>query len=343
MDLNQALAEQGLTPAAQTPPAQVPVQTTIPATPAAEPATQTPAQEPAEPVVTQTEPPKFDETTFLSGMLGGKFKTFKDWETSYNELEKSNKQLEEISKKDPFANPLIKGLNEYVQGDGDPEVYLKLQKLNLDKLSPAELMVNEFMVKRGMDKAEAEELVGIKYKIGQSEKDEDGQVIKEVREAQLLLKADSHDAREFLKGYKSDNLVAPAQKALEQSIKTWEEVLPKISSEVKMSAKIGEMNFDLPVDPSAVKSASETVMDMVRSGMLPIDPSTSEGRAAALDMITQIVKADSFEANLNFLMDQERKRLAAEQHHVRPPADQAPPVVQVDRDHQIMNALLKAG
>ena len=296
-------------------------------------------EKPAAPAPVETkkeEPAVMDEGQILSGKLGGRFKSFTELETSYTELEKK-------AASDPFVNPVVKGLNDYVKGGGDPEIYMRLQKMDLEKMSPRDLAVHQLMLQKNYNKEEAELLVDHKYKVNSPLTDEDGNPIEGVREAQLELKGVAHDAKEYLNGFKTEHLVPPATKAAEASLKAFEAASPSIAGELKeFKVTVGEDTHVVPVSEDAHKEAMSTLKEMVSSGMLDIDLTTPEGKASASAIAMGIAKSFDFDRTITAIADAIKTKALEEQHHVRKATGNSELRVSEDNDQKLFNILDRA-
>lgn len=210
------------------------------------------------------EEPKFDMNTWLSEKFKGEFKSeddlikaitdSKSLSTRYTEAEQKLRDFETKSKENPFANDYIKGLNEFVKKGGDPAIYNKVQSIDVAKMDNREASVMRLRVQYGLTKADAEFRVDRKYKIGEGYDMTDP----DVREAQIDLKIDGDQAKEYLSKYKTDSLVPPGEKIQQEAERTkaqqlegWNPITGKVLEglkqvEIPIDEKGANIQFAVP-------------------------------------------------------------------------------------------------
>lgn len=349
--LGEAMAEMGLKPvtAGQVKQPVAPAAEPTPAPKAADalPKAATEAPAPAEPKavaanspapepITPKEADVIDEVKLLNGRFGGKFKSLEEADLSY-------KELEEKSQKDPFHNPIIKGLNDYVAGGGDAETYLKLQKMDIDKMDAREALINHLIVKKDVSRTDAEEYIDSKYHLNEKDTDELGDTIKEVRDGHILAKIDTKDAKSDLKQYKVEHSEPPQSKRTQILVKAMDAELPSIAKDFEtLKIDIAENeSYEYPIRSEVRKEALDTLKEMVKSGMLDIDLSTTEGKEAAKDFLADRINAASTKDAVKHILQDYQKKSIEEKHHKRDPDPSTPPSLVPDAQDRLLSHLEK--
>lgn len=309
-------------PAVQAPVAVAPAEPTAPV--AEEPIVTPDPAAPAPAVEPQTQ---FNEEDYLKTRFEGKFK-------SLEEVEKEYKTISEKANKNPYYDDRIKGMNEAMEKGIDPDLYWNLSKIDVEKLTPRDLLILEKQWKDGLSKEDAEFTVERAYKLGLPEKDEDGNLDLDVRDAQIRMKVDAKNASEYLKAFKTESLTPAHEKQIAQTVKAWEGEMPSLEKELSIfsvNTKHGEQSFT--PSKETVKKAMDTVNEAIKSGMLDKMPDT-EGKAMAKEIARQVVVAAEYQNWVETALDNYEKAQAAKKHNIRTPDAVTPPVLQTEAERQ---------
>lgn len=298
----------------ETTPAPAAVIAETPEEPAVVETTATTTEEPAPPA--EQPQPTFDIASVLNGKFGDKFKSLDEIEAAYTELEAKANQ-------DPFANDFVRNLNKALKDGIDPQLYMEVSSVDVDSMSERDALVLEMQWKNGVSKEDAEFMVDRAYKLNSEE--ELDQSDPDVREAQIKLKIDAKNAKNFISEYKKDSLTSPIEKRQAEVTKAWEPIIPSIVDKFKtypLNGKTG--NYEVPVAPEALKSAQELLKSVIDSGMLDNMPD-KEGLAVAEAIVEKEILYQSRASFADYLADTLKAKQLEEKHNPRKPAAQEKP------------------
>jgi len=316
-------ASMGLAPVADPPPAPEPP-APAPA-PSTEPAPASPpdptaivTDPPANPAPAAPEPPA--PTYDLNGKFGGRFKSFEELETHLQEVETK-------ASKDPFANELIRNLNKAVAEGIDPELYMSVSAIDIEKMSPKETLILEMQWKNnGMSREDAEFLVNRSYHLSE-DGDEPDLSDPNVREGQLRLNMDSAKAKSFLEDHKKEALTSPIEKQIKEVTQAWQPVIPTVVDKFKTSTyntkAVG--SFTIQHTPAAIQAAQTLLTELVTSGMFDNMPDQ-----VGLEMANSIVEKEILKHDLQHIVEtiaeSVKQKSLDEKHNPRmPEGHRAPP------------------
>lgn len=255
-------------PGSETLPAPAPEPTPAPAaepTPSPEagetPAATEPVPEPAPaPEATPSPAPEPDlsnlstETTqaiidkYIAAESNGVYKTAKELEEAKGfetlaTVPSLTEQLQNLDEnKVVLANPLMEGLNEYASKGGENiELYLQLQKLNVDEMDPSAVIKTKMeMGNMGLTSEEID--AHIIHKYHQYDEEHDSYDAIKATQGKIDMKIDAAERRVELKGMQMDIKTPDAEKervlASERATLKAEQWEPIISSTVKEFSKI---------------------------------------------------------------------------------------------------------
>jgi hypothetical protein len=254
--------------------------------------------------------PSFD----LSGKFNGRFK-------SLDELESYVSQMELQSNKDPFASDLVRDLNKAISEGVDPELYMAVSRLDVDSLNEKEALILQMQWKKGLSYDDAEFLVDRTYKLD-SDQEELDMSDPEVREAQIRLKLDSQEAKDFLSQYRQDALTSPLEKQKEQLTQAWTPVIPQVVDKWKsftVSSKSG--TYSIPTSEGAINAARELLTEVISSGMLDSMPD-QEGLEIANAIVEKEIMKHDFQHAIDYVADMLKNKQLEEKHNPRKPQGQ---------------------
>lgn len=257
-----------------------------------------------------TPTPTFD----LSGKFNGRFK-------SIDEVEGYLSDLEAKASADPFANELIRDLNKAIKEGVDPDLYMAVSQLDVPNLNEAEALILEMQWKKGLSYEDAEFIVNRTYKLG-GEDEELDMSDPDVREAQIRLKIDAQEAKEFLSQYKQDALVPPAEKLKAELTQAWTPVIPQVMDKWKsfqINSKTG--TYNIPTSQAALDSAKQLLNDVISSGLIDNMPD-QDGLAIANAIVEKEIMKHDFQNAIDYVADMLKSKQLEEKHNPRKPQGQ---------------------
>ena len=254
--------------------------------------------------------PSFD----LSGKFNGRFKSF-------DELESYVSQIELQSNKDPFASDLVRDLNKAISEGVDPELYMAVSRLDVDSLNEKEALILQMQWKKGLSYDDAEFLVDRTYKLDSDLEDLD-MSDPEVREAQIRLKLDSQEAKDFLAQYRQDAMTSPLEKQKEQLTQAWTPVIPQVVDKWKsftVNSKSG--TYSIPTSDGAINAARELLTEVISNGLLDNMPD-QEGLEIANAIVEKEIMKHDFQHAIDYVADMLKNKQLEEKHNPRKPQGQ---------------------
>lgn len=249
-----------------------------------------------------------------NGKFDGKFKSF-------DELESYVKDIETKASKDPFANDLVRNLNKAISEGIDPELYLELSSMDINSLSERDALVLEMQWKKGLSLEDAEFLVDRTYKLGDGDYEPDTND-PDVREAQIRLKLDAQEAKNFLGSYKTEALTSPFEKRQREVSEAWNPVIPQVLDKwktFKVESKAG--TFNVPTSPAAIEAAKALLQDVVQSGYMEHLPD-NEGIEIANAIIEKEILKHDFQNAVEYIAEAMKAKQLEEKHNPRKPVGQ---------------------
>ena len=162
-----------------------------------------------------------------SEMLDGQFENEADLNDHLLELESKIEQLENQSPE--FANDAVAKLNEYVANGGTMEQFTRVQGVNVDEMSPVEVLTTELMW-NNKDFTKEDALIYLERKFPES-LDDDGNL--DVRDP--LLRADANKAAEVIRGIQADDTPVKSEGYSQEE---WSEMSAKEQEEAQESQAI---------------------------------------------------------------------------------------------------------
>ncbi len=264
-------------------------------------------------------PPELDLTTvspemtqailndYISKQSNGVFKTATDLETaegfkvlatvpSLTDTVNTLKENEVV-----LANPLMKSLNEYTAKGGENiELFIQLQKLDVDKMEPAEVIKTKMLMsKMGLTSEEIDaHIVDTYHRVGE---DHDQYDADKAARGGRQMKIDAAEGRVTLKGMQSDIKTpdAEAQRLLDvetANLETqkWE---PVISSAVDKFTEIDiplggkDSVFKYAVPPESKAEMAQELRGMIESSESKLD---QEGAELAQELLLGKYIVDNF-------------------------------------------------
>lgn len=209
-------------------------------------------------------------------------------------------------------------------------------------MSDVDKVKQHFMVKSGLDASDAEFQLEKEYALdkldGLTEKEINADP--ELREARIKFKMAVNEATDFLKKYKEDALVPPAQRYRD----AWKDTdINSAISAAKISIPFGEtsIQFDASAKPEIVKelkAAVEEVMALPEFALLPDREGQKWMQSVVRSKLFDMAGEDILKHFVNDAVKQhDAKRLETK---VQPgPAQVAPPnKVTIDEDTAILNS-----
>ncbi len=323
---DQRFASMGLAPTSQEP---APIAPTEPPAPAATepPAEPAPGSQPqATPPTPPADAPLPSAGIDLNGKFNNRFKSLDEVETYLSETEaKANK--------DPFANDMIRNLNKAVAEGVDPELYMSVSSIDLEKLSPVDTLVLEMQWKNPqISREDAEFLVKQNYKIPEEGETPDlSDPV--VREGQLRMKMDDAKAKAFLAQHKAEVLTSPVEKQKAALTQAWTPVIPAVIDRLKTSnitVKSGE-TFAITHTDAAVKVAQEVLTGAINQGMFDQMPDKVGMEMANMMIRSAMVNAD-VEHIANVIADSVKQKSLDEKHNPRMPGGSSTPPASTPED-----------
>lgn len=319
----QAFVQAGFTPVSgagvSTPPPPTPappVKTApAPATPPpAPPSGESAVIKPAEQAAATPTPPQPVEDIFKN-IGGGKFK-------SADELNAHLEELDKKTKENPFANDRIQKINELVRNGIDPDVAYQTTGINLDKLSPKELLVKQLQIRDKLSADDAEILVNEQYRLDDDIFSNDDPATKAAR---IKAKVDANGAKEFLQQHIADAQTPPIEKQIEKQVQAWTPVIPQVMDSFKsmsFSTKNGEYTF--PVSPETQAAAAGLLNEVIQSGMVDAMPD-KEGIEFAKAVVQKEILQREVGNIIDNVVDQIRAAEIAGKHNPRVNSPGTPP------------------
>lgn len=266
------------------------------------------AQAPDQPKIEPA--PTFD----LSGKFNGRFK-------SLDEIEGYLSDLEAKANADPFANDLIRDLNKAIKEGVDPDLYMAVAQLDVPNLSEADALIMQMQWKKGLSYEDAEFIVNRMYKLG-GEDEELDMSDPDVREAQIKLKMDAQEAKQFLSQYKQDALVPPAEKLKAQLTQAWTPVIPQVLDKWKsfqINSKTG--SYNIPTSEAALNSAKQLLNEVISNGLIDNMPD-QDGLAIANAIVEKEILKHDFQNAIDYVADMLKSKQLEEKHNPRKPQGQ---------------------
>ena len=254
--------------------------------------------------------PSFD----LSGKFNGRFK-------SIDEVEGYLSELENKASADPFANELIRDLNRAIQEGVDPDLYMAVSQIDVPNLDEAEALILEMQWKKGLSYEDAEFIVNRTYRLG-GEDEELDMSDPEVREAQIRLRVDAQEAKEFLSQYQQEALIPPAEKMKEQLTQAWTPVIPQVMDKWKsfqINSKSG--TYNIPTSQAALQSAQQLLNDVISNGLIDNMPD-QDGLAIANAIVEKEIMKHDFQNAIDYVADMLKSKQLEEKHNPRKPQGQ---------------------
>lgn len=273
-------------------------------------------EQPVAPVL-EDKPKEVNIEEILNGKFGDKFK-------SLDEIEAKLSEYESKVNTDPFANDFVRNLNKALKDGVDPEIYMQVSNINVDTLSEREAIVLQMQWKKNLSKEDAEFLVDRTYKLDPDS--EPDPTDPEVREAQIKLRIDAKEAKEFLSSYKNDALTSPVEKRQAEINQAWEPVVPTLVEKYStrtVQTKTG--TYNIPASPEAMAAAKELLSEVVKSGMMDNMPD-KEGLAVAEAIIEKEIIKQDFQRTIDYIADTLKQKQLEEKHNPRKPDPKATPV-----------------
>lgn len=181
------------------------------------------------------------------------FDKYKELDPKYSDLEK---RYNDLAKIDPFANEIVKGFNDLVANNADPQslqAYVRLNTIDTEKLDPSDKFILTYQLRDGLNEKEAQISFQDEYKTDKSqyefdpyEPDEVENVEKQIEKEKIRLKRDSKGIDSFLSDYKKE--VSKVEKPDDLS-KKWKEYEPNVK---QLSPKVAEKYEGLKAVPLTV-------------------------------------------------------------------------------------------
>jgi len=226
-----------------------------------------------------------DILKYLQEKAGLKFKSIDDLKSTTSaskevkNLQKKIAELESIIPADESSKNLIKFLKE----GGTAEKYLKLQELDVTKMSDRDKMVQLHVLKNGLSKDEAENLVDETYRLSEEEDADD----RSVKAARTKLKIDAKgDAEGFLNKWRQEAVVPQSELKAQQLAAKWEDTVPKVIDNISDATTFSfdKQTYKYNLTKEQKDELAETFKEAITNIPDNIDPNTPEGMKYASEM-----------------------------------------------------------
>jgi len=256
----------------------------------------------------------FDETKYLDTLTGGKYKSkeelsrvfseHEDIKNKYSDVEKKIKDYEEKWKEHEGyikpANEFIKALNDAEEKGIDRNAFLKVNSVDIEKLSPQEAMRLRMQWENPeLTEKEIERKIERKYRVSEYSDD--------VRDEEVLdlmtdLKLDSKEAKKFLSQYKV-NIMQPdiekirmqQDRKREENSNAWKPVVDNLTNEfLELKATLDEEGkhvFNYKLSDKEKNELVTKANDLINSGL----SHSPENVKALKDFLSNQVKAMKFD------------------------------------------------
>lgn len=315
-----------VTPPVETPPAQ------------STPPTDKPVEAPAaEPVI--------NLDAELEKISGGAIKTkdeisaliekankLSEYENRLKQFEEENTSLKAKANTDPFANDYIKRLNDLTKAganDSQIQAFTKLNKADLDGLSPIDARLLALQVKNGISEEEAKIYINSSYKLNPEEYDEATIAAENIR-----LKVDAQGDREFLKTHKAEVSTPPVneterlqqeyqQKATEHVNKLApiaKDVLNNVNFKgLSINGKQGDQNItaDFDVSDDSKANLHKLVDNYVQNNWENI-PANEEGKQLIENYAKNLLIIQNYQSWIAHAASVRETQVRAEYHNPTP-------------------------
>jgi hypothetical protein len=262
------------------------------------------------PEKTDTAPaPKFEDLLKEHGINSvDELKAFKAKVEEHKTLTEEVQKLKSEKEKSPFASEKIEKLNKLVASGATLDQIKAFEKINdlgdLSKADPKAIKLLALQMREQLTEKEAEKLLSRKYKTEVTlDKDEEGydQAVEDAEMAQLLLKTEVSQDREYIKQYQGTlEAIDPAGKQEADSIQAqqYQDNLDKIIPTLGSFDKLENININGKKNEEAVvlpefnftdetkKVATDLVKGFMTRNNLEITPDNLQSaKQFALDMM----------------------------------------------------------
>jgi hypothetical protein len=226
-----------------------------------------------------------DILRYLQEKAGLKFKSIDDLKSTTSaskEVQKLQKKIAEMENFIP-TDESSKNLVKFLKEGGTAEKFIKLQELDVTKMSDRDKMVQLHVLKNGLSKDEAENLVDETYRLSDDEDDTD----RTVKAARTRLKIDAKgDAEGFLNKWRQEAVVPQSDLKAQQLAAKWEDSVPKVIDNVSDATTFSfdKQTYKYNFTKEQKDELAETFKEAVANIPDNIDPNTPEGLKYATDM-----------------------------------------------------------
>lgn len=226
-----------------------------------------------------------DILKYLQEKAGLKFKSIDDLKSTTS----ASKEVQKLQKKIAEYEALIptdessKNLVKFLKEGGTAEKFLKLQELDVTKMSDRDKMVQLHVLKNGLSKDEAENLVDETYRLSEDEDDTD----RAVKAARTKLKIDAKgDAEGFLNKWRQEAVVPQQDLKAQQLAAKWEDSVPKVIDNISDATTFSfdKQTYKYNLTKEQKEDLAETFKEAVANIPDNIDPNTPEGLKYATEM-----------------------------------------------------------
>lgn len=254
-----------------------------------------------------------------AGSKFGNFEDFKDFQSRIEKLQTENEELKTFVPKNEGDREMVKALNSGISAD----TYLKIQQLDIDKMTAKEAVIQKLMMKDKLSREEAENDVDVEYKLGGSYDETDPEVkAKRTR----LEKIAGEEAKSFIAEWKQKAIVPEAKQKVEQAQKAWEGVASRLADEVSANITYSwdgqTFKHDLTQED---KKALLADFDAALQYLPNVDPKSPEGKAIAKDMMLKQIWAEHGPKILNNVLTQHKANTIKAKANVVVPANEQKP------------------
>lgn len=253
--------------------------------------------------------------TELSTRFNNRFKTTADLEKFLKEHDELTANYTKLKDTNPFANNIVKELNDFMARGGEYDTFSRGMSLNPDTLTPEQkVSIHKQLTTNGLSPEDADFMVQQEFKLGA---DFDANA-NDVRYARLKFNEAANIADAYLRDHKAKLMVPDQQRIAQERVNTLSPLVPKVMEGLKkVSFDLGDKtNFDYEVPQETLNEVAATINGQLSS----IDTSNSKNPAELINHIAHMALVTKELPNIlakqkaNLLLE-----FAKEKHHPRIP------------------------
>jgi hypothetical protein len=262
----------------------------------------------------------------IDEMSGGVFQSFEDFQNSdvFDVYEQNNQLVEQLEalqqeeKMSPYANDLVKSLNDYMEGGGqDVNMFFRLNSLNVDEVSDLDAVKHQLQIQNpGLNKDQLNAHLKSTYHQYDSEDIEYDESLAATAAVNLNIAA--NQAREYLRNEQSSVSYPSAEERIDnyaklenERIDAWVEPMDNaINSLSSINIPLGDgIDFDYQIPQESLNGLYQELQQVVETSGIAAGENVNEHAA---EIVKNHIVATQFES-ISKAIHQNAKRLADEE------------------------------